>query len=583
MTYDGLGTDYTGSGVTTKLKFDGTGDNVIINFNAAPGTLSYDIKGNGFGGSSVFKVQESADGETYTDKASYTADGNGVEVELSSTSRYVKFIYTNKDQGNIGLGNIAISEYVAPAAVATPTISGTENFVTSTTVTLACATDGATIYYTTDGSDPKTSATKQTGTSFTLTNTATVRAIANKGSDWSNEATQKTFTKITPITVATAIGSIPNVDDAVDNQYVVGIVCTAGTSVNGSGQMTYYISDDGSETSRLQIYLGRNLDNSSFTATSDLALGDRVVVYGQLKNFKGTKEMNSGNYLIEKEDAVVSAPVFTPNGGGFMGETNVTITCATGSSNIYYTTDGSTTPSKSSTPYTEPIHLNATTTIKAIAYVGDDASVVITKSFTLTAPMTVAEALTALDSQDPINNAAVVGIISTAPASNPSSGKLTYYISDDGTTDDELEVYLGFGLNGASFSNKTDLQVGDQVTVFGNLTIFSTTTKEFAQGSRLIAFNRPAVDLNSITLPTTANVKVGKTVTLTPTFDPTNATDKTVSWTSDDELIATVVDGVVTGVAAGTVEQDVHRNLQAASQHRHSMGFGPGGGADVYV
>ena len=555
MTYDGLGTDYTGSGVTTKLKFDGTGDNVIINFNAAPGKLTYDIKGNSFSGG-TFKVQESANGSTYTDVATYTTlgDADSKENDLAQTTRYVKFIYTEKSTGNVGLGNIGISVYVAPAAVATPTISGAENFVTSTTVTLACATDGATIYYTTDGSDPKTSATKQTGTSFTLTNTATVRAIANKGSDWSNEATQKTFTKITPITVATAIGSIPNVDDAVDNQYVVGIVCTAGTSVNGSGQMTYYISDDGSETSRLQIYLGKNLDNSSFTATSDLALGDRVVVYGQLKNFKGTKEMNSGNYLIEKEDAVVSAPVFTPNGGGFMGETNVTITCATGSSNIYYTTDGSTTPSKSSTPYTEPIHLNATTTIKAIAYVGDDASVVITKSFTLTAPMTVAEALTALDSQDPINNAAVVGIISTAPASNPSSGKLTYYISDDGTTDDELEVYLGFGLNGASFSNKTDLQVGDQVTVFGNLTIFSTTTKEFAQGSRLIAFNRPAVDLNSITLPTTANVKVGKTVTLTPTFDPTNATDKTVSWTSDDELIATVVDGVVTGVAAGTVD-----------------------------
>lgn len=36
------------------------------------------------------------------------------------------------------------------------------------------------------------------------------------------------------------------------------------------------------------------------------------------------------------------------------------------------------------------------------------------------------------------------------------------------------------------------------------------------------------------------------------TVIPPNATDKTVTWSSDDEDVATVANGVVTGVSAGT-------------------------------
>ena len=44
----------------------------------------------------------------------------------------------------------------------------------------------------------------------------------------------------------------------------------------------------------------------------------------------------------------------------------------------------------------------------------------------------------------------------------------------------------------------------------------------------------------------------GEAVTLTATVAPDNATDKTVTWTSSDPTVATVADGVVTAVAAGT-------------------------------
>jgi uncharacterized protein YjdB len=55
----------------------------------------------------------------------------------------------------------------------------------------------------------------------------------------------------------------------------------------------------------------------------------------------------------------------------------------------------------------------------------------------------------------------------------------------------------------------------------------------------------------SITLQATVTVIVGQTITLTPTITPVDAVT-TLTWTSDDETIATVSsEGVVTGVKAG--------------------------------
>ena len=50
----------------------------------------------------------------------------------------------------------------------------------------------------------------------------------------------------------------------------------------------------------------------------------------------------------------------------------------------------------------------------------------------------------------------------------------------------------------------------------------------------------------------TATIEVGKTVSLTATVAPSNATNKSVTWTSSNTDVATVSDGVVTGKSAGT-------------------------------
>ena len=74
----------------------------------------------------------------------------------------------------------------------TPVITGDAEFTESTLVTITAESD-ATVYYTTDGSTPTAASTKYTEP-FTLTETATVKAIAVRGS-LSSDVAQATFTK----------------------------------------------------------------------------------------------------------------------------------------------------------------------------------------------------------------------------------------------------------------------------------------------------------------------------------------------------------------------------------------------------
>lgn len=62
-----------------------------------------------------------------------------------------------------------------------------------------------------------------------------------------------------------------------------------------------------------------------------------------------------------------------------------------------------------------------------------------------------------------------------------------------------------------------------------------------------------SVSVSAVTVnPTTATVNVGGTVTLSATITPGDATDKTLSWSTSNDKVATVDAGKVTGVAEGS-------------------------------
>ncbi len=120
LTAEGLGSDYNSA---PKLKFDGAGDWLLLQFDERPGTLTFDIKGNGSGSdpwAGVFKVMVSTNGVNFVDKVVYeTGDLTSTKTtmtinDLASDVRFIKWVYDTKTLGNVALGNIALDEYVAP-------------------------------------------------------------------------------------------------------------------------------------------------------------------------------------------------------------------------------------------------------------------------------------------------------------------------------------------------------------------------------------------------------------------------------------------------------------------------------------
>ena len=117
MYQNGITANYSAS---PWLKIDATNDYLMIAFNDEPDKLNYTIEGNGFSGG-TFDVLESADNKTYTIVKSHTKI-EGVQkesVSLKSASRFVKFVYTEKKSGNVGLGAISITKKVAEPEIAT--------------------------------------------------------------------------------------------------------------------------------------------------------------------------------------------------------------------------------------------------------------------------------------------------------------------------------------------------------------------------------------------------------------------------------------------------------------------------------
>ncbi len=141
LSQSGLGSDYNSS---PYLKFDGTGDYVILKINETPGVLTFDIKGNSFS-SSTFQVLESADGIIYTALDTYTSLGakQSKIYSLASTVRFIKWMYTNKSDGNVALGNIGVTKKEEKGTISA---CGWSTFSSTSPLDLSTISNGAAYY-----------------------------------------------------------------------------------------------------------------------------------------------------------------------------------------------------------------------------------------------------------------------------------------------------------------------------------------------------------------------------------------------------------------------------------------------------
>ncbi len=82
--------------------------------------------------------------------------------------------------------------------------------------------------------------------------------------------------------------------------YVQGVISSIEEVAPSYGNASYYISNNGATyNSQLYIYRGKYLNNENFTSTSQIKVGDEVVICGQLKLWNGNSpQVIGGNYLI---------------------------------------------------------------------------------------------------------------------------------------------------------------------------------------------------------------------------------------------------------------------------------------------
>ncbi|NBW30438.1 MAG: T9SS C-terminal target domain-containing protein [Flavobacteriales bacterium] len=142
---------YAASGNTPPaMKFDNTGDYLLINFNSNAGNLTYYLTGNSFAGG-TFTVEESNLGSVWTTLHSHTSPPSATYTMFTdvplATTRFIRFIYTNKVTGNIGLDDVNITVGAATPAQeinvkqgATTIVSGGSYFASSSVASMTPST-----------------------------------------------------------------------------------------------------------------------------------------------------------------------------------------------------------------------------------------------------------------------------------------------------------------------------------------------------------------------------------------------------------------------------------------------------------
>ena len=129
-------------------------------------------------------------------------------------------------------------------------------------------------------------------------------------------------------------------------------------------------------------------------------------------------------------------------------------------------------------------------------------------------------------------------------------------------------AYLNTQMKNANFTkNQNMLTVALKATGKVGTSSITLTKQDCGalDGSKLIDYGYTAPAATSVTTvakqvavsmitvsPKTLNLEVGQTGTLTATVKPDNATNKTVTWTTSNDKVATVANGVVTAVGKGT-------------------------------
>ena len=238
-------------------------------------------------------------------------------------------------------------------------------------------------------------------------------------------------TAASPYNVAAAIAKCKEVGEAGSSEkyYIKGIVVEGGEIPTGDtyGNITFKIADTPTSKNMFMAYQVFGSEGVRLPIGYKVEVGAEIVLYGPIVNYKNNTPETQGKG---------AAHIVTINGKPTGGE--------------------------------EPTPSGNHGTAEA--------------------PLTVAQAIALIDAESTISEAYVKGKISQIDSYSDQYKSITYWISDDGTTKTQLQVYSGKGLNGADFTSKDDIKVGQTVTIKGALKKYNTTY-EFDKTSSIISID----------------------------------------------------------------------------------------------
>lgn len=358
------------------------------------------------------------------------------EFKMDPSFKWTNLIFTVPGNKRIYIKSITVyyeSDGPITEKSAKPEISGAASFTDNTEVTITAAS-GASIYYTTDNTDPTTSST-QYSAPFTISETTTVKAIAVETGKDPSEVATATFTKKMEGDYV-LVTSLDDLDEA--SSYIIGIkdnntamsnakqsgniaqttqsivegtltpaaeVMTFHLEKNASGQWAFKADNygDASKTyiqnsaktacvmgsSAAYFDVSIDADNNAIiktTSSTRWIQGYNTCEFRAYMNYSQSGAHQVQLYRLGSK--VLQKPVITLSDDKvYVGE-KVTVTIdKKNAEKVYYTTDGTTPSATNGSEYSVPFEVTAeaegTITVQAIGISGETASSVTAANITV--------------------------------------------------------------------------------------------------------------------------------------------------------------------------------------------------------
>ena len=313
------------------------------------------------------------------------------------------------------------------------------------------------------------------------------------------------------------------------------------SKINQPTQITFYVSKQSKNTTESYWKIQVSSDNKTWDdvktesaiSASSMNKGTWIKVTQDLSAYSdvyirvyytGTTAVRNIDDLVLTYTAAVvdpqkpEAPNFSLDAGTYYiksGESKQVELTTDVDGYIYYTTDGQD-PITAGTEYTSALTLTSTTTVKACVKKGEYYSNVVSCTYTIlpsiantkeTAYITT-DAITLIDNKsaeqlaDENEKVYVKGKVSKVESFYSSSNSITYWLDNNA-----FKVYSGKGLNGANFDALSDVTLGADVIIYGNLMKYGSSTYELDEDNYLVSYKASTATLQSVTIERGPSVK----------------------------------------------------------------------------